>query len=165
MSNRNRRKGHDFERKIRQDFKSLGWLDCETSRYASKMMDDRKIDLVNTKPFAVQCKASINNPSYHKIFKDMQSDAEDYKVIYHKRMNDNEYVIMQKKDFHELLEMLVANKIIKNKMISEKERRLNLLDAFEKLSKKEIEWCYNEIESDDWSKLHDVIKTLKQKYL
>jgi hypothetical protein len=79
------------------------------------MMDDRKIDLVNTKPFAVQCKASINNPSYHKIFKDMQSDAEDYKVIYHKRMNDNEYVIMQKKDFHELLEMLVANKIIKAK--------------------------------------------------
>ena len=115
MSNRNRRKGHDFERKIRQDFKSLGWSDCETSRYASKMMDDRKIDLVNTKPFAVQCKASINNPSYHKIFKDMQSDAEDYKVIYHKRMNDNEYVIMQKKDFHELLEMLVANKIIKAK--------------------------------------------------
>ena len=45
----------------------------------------------------------------------MQSDAEDYKVIYHKRMNDNEYVIMQKKDFHELIEMLVANKIIKAK--------------------------------------------------
>ena len=50
-------------------------------------------------------------------------------------------------------------------MISNKERRFNLLDAFEKLSKKEIEWCYNEIESDDWSKLHDVIKTLKQKYI
>ena len=112
MSNTNRRKGHDYERKIRLNFRELGWSRCETSRYASKMMDDRKIDLINTKPFAVQCKASINNPSYHKIFKDMEADKDDYKVIYHKRMTDNEYVIIQKKDFHELLEMLVANKII-----------------------------------------------------
>jgi len=50
-------------------------------------------------------------------------------------------------------------------MISNKERRFNLLDAFEKLSKKEIEWSTNEEESDEWSKLHDVIKTLKEKYL
>ena len=50
-------------------------------------------------------------------------------------------------------------------MISEKKRRLNLLNAFEKLSKKEIEWCYNETESDNWSKLHDVIRTLKKKYI
>ena len=111
MSNRNRRKGHDFERKIRQDFKSLGWLDCETSRYASKMMDDRKIDLVNTKPFAVQCKSLINNPSYHKIFKEMEADRDDYKIIYHKRKNDGEYVIMEKDDFHELVEMLIHHKI------------------------------------------------------
>ena len=50
-------------------------------------------------------------------------------------------------------------------MISNKERRLALLKAIERLAKKEIEWCYNEEESDDWSKLHDVIKTLKQKYI
>lgn len=50
-------------------------------------------------------------------------------------------------------------------MISEKERRYNLLDAFEKLSKKEIEWCYNETESDEWSKLYKIIRVLKQKYI
>jgi hypothetical protein len=112
MSNTNRRKGHDFERKIRIDYRNLGWTKCETSRYASKMMDDRKIDLVFTKPFAIQCKSSINNPSYHKIFKQMESDKEDYKVIYHKRKNDNEYVIIQKEDFHEIIEMLIQNNII-----------------------------------------------------
>ena len=107
-----RRKGHEFERKIRLNFKDLGWSNCETSRYASKQMDDRKIDLINTSPFAVQCKASINNPPYHKIFKQMEPNAGDYKIIYHKRMHDNEYVIMQKEDFHEILEMLIANQII-----------------------------------------------------
>ena len=49
-------------------------------------------------------------------------------------------------------------------MITEKERKKNLLKSFEHLTKKEIEWCSNELESDDWSKLHDVIKVLYQKY-
>ena len=75
-------------------------------------MDDRKIDLVYTKTFAVQCTSLTNNPSYHKIFKEMQSDIDDYKIIYHKRKNDGEYVILQKDDFHELVEMLIHHKII-----------------------------------------------------
>ena len=48
-------------------------------------------------------------------------------------------------------------------MISKK-KDLNLLDAFEKLSKKEIEWCYNEIESDDWSKSR-CYQNIETKYL
>ena len=107
-----RRKGHEFERKIRLNFKDLGWSNCETSRYASKQMDDRKIDLINTSPFAVQCKASINNPSYHKIFKEMLEIKGHYKLIYHKKPRDKEYVVIQKEDFHELLDMLIKNSII-----------------------------------------------------
>ena len=109
---KSRRKGHDYERQIRREYRELGWSNCETSRFASKMMDDRKIDLVNTKPFAVQCKSLINNPSYHKIFKEMEADRDDYKIIYHKRKNDGEYVIMEKDDFHELVEMLIYHKIL-----------------------------------------------------
>ena len=45
---KSRRKGHDYERQIRREYRELGWSNCETSRFASKMMDDRKIDLVNT---------------------------------------------------------------------------------------------------------------------
>tara|TARA_R100000773_G_scaffold44079_2_gene43984 strand:+ start:361 stop:708 length:348 start_codon:yes stop_codon:yes gene_type:complete len=110
---RSRRKGHDFERQIRKEYKDLGWNKCETSRYASRLIDDRKIDLVNTKPFAIQCKSTINNPSYHKIFKEMQADIDDYKLIYHKKKNKGEYVIIEKNDFHELLEMLIHHNIIK----------------------------------------------------
>ncbi len=50
-------------------------------------------------------------------------------------------------------------------MISNRERRLALLKAIERLAKKEIEWCYNEEESDDWSKFHDQVRILKNKYL
>ena len=49
--------------------------------------------------------------------------------------------------------------------VSENERKRALLNSFKCLTEKEIEWCYDESESDDWSKLHDVIKTLKQKYI
>tara|TARA_A100001391_G_scaffold62126_1_gene38704 strand:+ start:117 stop:473 length:357 start_codon:yes stop_codon:yes gene_type:complete len=110
---RSRRKGHDYERKIRKEFRDMGWKFCETSRYASKMIDNAKIDLVRTDPFAVQCKATTNNPSYHKILDEMKPNMFQYKLIYHKRKNDGEYVIMKKNDWLEILEMLVANKIIK----------------------------------------------------
>tara|TARA_R110002012_G_scaffold288775_2_gene481585 strand:- start:734 stop:895 length:162 start_codon:yes stop_codon:yes gene_type:complete len=49
--------------------------------------------------------------------------------------------------------------------VSEKERKSALLSSFECLTKKEIEWCYDELESDEWSKLHDVIRKLKEKYI
>ena len=50
-------------------------------------------------------------------------------------------------------------------MLTTRERRLALINAIERLAKKEIEWCYNEEESDDWSKFHDQVIILKNKYL
>lgn len=50
-------------------------------------------------------------------------------------------------------------------MISNKERRIALLKAIERLAKKEIEWCYNEEESDNWSKFHDQVILLLKKYI
>ena len=49
--------------------------------------------------------------------------------------------------------------------VSENERKRALLQSFECLTKKEIEWSYDESESDDWSKLHDHIRILKQKFI
>jgi len=43
----------------------------------------------------------------------MQADIDDYKLIYHKKKNKGEYVIIEKNDFHELLEMLIHHNIIK----------------------------------------------------
>ena len=48
MANTNRNKGHNYERQLVKDFKKLGFTDCVTSRYGSKMLDDQGIDLMNT---------------------------------------------------------------------------------------------------------------------
>ena len=108
---KSRRKGHDYERAIRLEFRKLGWKFCQTSRYASKAIDDAKIDLVGTDPFAIQCKATASNPSYHKILDQMKPNKPLYKLIYHKR-EGREYVIMEKNDWLEILEMLIDNGII-----------------------------------------------------
>ena len=50
---KSRRKGHDYERAIRKEFRDFGWKYCETSRYASKMIDNAKIDLVGTHHFEI----------------------------------------------------------------------------------------------------------------
>lgn len=52
----NKRKGNNCERKYRLIFRDLGFTHCETSRYASKLLDACKIDLVNL-PFNLQIKA------------------------------------------------------------------------------------------------------------
>lgn len=58
MSNKNRSKGHNAERYFAKIFREEGFADCKTARYASREMDDLKIDLVNL-PFNVQIKAGI----------------------------------------------------------------------------------------------------------
>ncbi len=59
MSNKNRSKGHNAERYFAKVFREeLGFIDCKTTRYSSRELDDLKIDLVNL-PFNVQIKAGI----------------------------------------------------------------------------------------------------------
>lgn len=55
MSKTNRTKGHNAERYYASVFKEL-FPDCQTARYASRQMDDAKVDLVGL-PFLVQIKA------------------------------------------------------------------------------------------------------------
>ena len=72
MANTNRTKGHDAERYYRNEFITLGYSYCQTSRYGSRMHDDAKIDLINI-PFNVQIKAGYQkgmNPS--KVLRDMK---------------------------------------------------------------------------------------------
>ena len=52
----NKRKGSNAERYYRTIFKEIGFTHCETSRFASKLHDNSKIDLVNI-PFNIQIKA------------------------------------------------------------------------------------------------------------
>jgi hypothetical protein len=45
----------------------------------------------------------------------MKTNKPQYKLIFHKKPNNDEYVIMKKNDFYELMEMLIDNQIINPK--------------------------------------------------
>jgi arsenate reductase-like glutaredoxin family protein len=106
-----RKKGHDYERKIKNEFKSLGYQNCETSRYASRILDDQKVDLFGTDPFNVQCKAVEKLGSVHNILKEMPDDK-NYNLIFHKKNNQGEVVILTKEDFYKILTVLKDNNLI-----------------------------------------------------
>ena len=110
MVNR-RQVGHDYERAIRLELIDLGWIDCQTSRYASKETDDANVDFVNTSPFQIQAKRWKSAPSYHDVLSSMPQN-ENYNVIFHKRPQKGEVVVMSKEDFYELIKMLKTNQII-----------------------------------------------------
>jgi len=55
--NNNRRKGHNAERYYVQIFKEL-FPECQTSRYASRMLDDAGVDIAEL-PLLVQIKAGL----------------------------------------------------------------------------------------------------------
>lgn len=57
MANKNRQKGHNAERHYAQIFKTI-FPECQTSRYASRQLDDAKVDLAHL-PFLIQIKAGI----------------------------------------------------------------------------------------------------------
>lgn len=96
-----RDKGHDFERKIAREFRDLGYSKCRTSRYASREKDDQKVDLVETGPFNVQCKAVEKMSGYHALLREMPAGG--VNIIIHRRNRLGEVVVMDKKDFYRLV--------------------------------------------------------------
>jgi len=106
----NRRAGHDFERRLRLWFRNLGWDRCETTRYASRELDDQCIDLKDTDPFQVQAKYT-QQINIHRELSKMPKN-EKMNLLFHKRKNKGIIVAMTIEDFEELLNMLISEKII-----------------------------------------------------
>ena len=78
-----RNKGNSFERLIAKLLRPL-FPDVATARLMSKSTDDRGIDLVNTRDWAIQCKRFKNKyPNLEATLDHM--DTLDKKVIIHKR--------------------------------------------------------------------------------
>ena len=100
-----RQKGHAYERKIKNEFIDMGFSNCETSRYESKKLDDAKVDLCNTGPFHIQCKATERLGSVHKILSEMPTDDK-INLVFHKMNHKGEVISMRKKDFYKILELL-----------------------------------------------------------
>ena len=122
MGNRNRDKGNNYERKIAQELRDLGFNDVVTSRYASKETDDNKIDLVfqnKSCDLNIQLKKTTNVPQYFKIRSESNSEPENFCLIWNKQEKKSknfcsagELVMIDKQLFY---------KLIKNQYIMSKE--------------------------------------------
>ena len=122
MGNRNRDKGNNYERKIAQELRDLGFNDVVTSRYASKEIDDNKIDLVfqnKSCDLNIQLKKTTNVPQYFKIRSESNSEPENFCLIWNKQEKKSknfcsagELVMIDKQLFY---------KLIKNQYIMSKE--------------------------------------------
>lgn len=112
-ANRNRDKGHGYEREIAQKFREIGFLHCKTSRQASRLLDDCKVDHWGI-PYNIQAKNGYNRGlNYQEILDNIkQLLSQSYPqrleyptIIFHKRKK-SELAIMDMKDFYSLITKL-----------------------------------------------------------
>ena len=69
---RSRARGVEYEQRIVRELKELGYLGVVTTRSESKVMDDKKIDIIDTNgqlPCYIQIKRTIKYPNYFDIEK------------------------------------------------------------------------------------------------
>ena len=102
MANRNRTAGLNYERKIAQELRQLGYHTV-TSRQECRSLDAAGVDLVTTFPLKPQIKCSVNQPNVHNLLSSTEADIIFYKRV--KKVNKNfiptgEYVMMRKEDFY-----------------------------------------------------------------
>lgn len=111
-------KGHTYERKWANYFKSIGYKQCVTSRLGSRLLDNSKVDLVFI-PYLVQLKHDKSKLKYEDIFLSMQKELTKNfpknskelkfpKIIIHRfgRKRYNEYAVIPIDDFKKLLKRL-----------------------------------------------------------
>lgn len=112
MGKRNRTRGHAFERKTAQEWRDMGWHEACTTRYSSRKKDDQKIDIDNTEPFNLQCKATNKSVNYQKELAKMPKDT-NHNLILSKITGKGEFVIMKKEDFYEMLQGMRREGVLK----------------------------------------------------
>ena len=98
-----RNKGKRFERRIADVWAQVLGGNPQRTSYVSKVLDDAGVDLTDTKPFNVQCKAHERSLNYHDILDAMPQD-ENYNIVVHKRNNCGCVVALRMRDFFELVQ-------------------------------------------------------------
>lgn len=107
----NRRRGHDFERKVIKDFKErTSFKNCTSTRYASKMLDDMGVDIYGL-PFHVQIKTLNKKPEILEILDHMpKDDLHNFAVIKRTRKTPGgtfrekgKYVVMDYDQFFDII--------------------------------------------------------------
>lgn len=118
LGERNRNRGHNYERMWAKRFRELGYDKCKTSRQASRLLDSCKIDLVFI-PYNVQCKSVLKNINYTELFNSIEhelkinipQDDPIHKhpiIIAHKRgsKRNEEHIIMTSESFLKIIKTL-----------------------------------------------------------
>ena len=106
-----REKGKRFELDIAKRWMRLFGGEVDRTSYASKKMDDAGVDLTNTDPFYLQCKAVEQSLDIHAILDRMPHDGH-YNVVIHKRNNRGIIAALYLEDFEELLQAMRNERII-----------------------------------------------------
>lgn len=103
-------KGSTYERKLKNELNNLGLYENEifTSRYASRITDNKKIDLYGTEPFSIQAKAN-ETMSMSKMIDILGEMPDDNNIncIFRKINRKEEVVVVTKKDFYKLMESYI----------------------------------------------------------
>lgn len=109
-----RRKGHNYELRIINELKELGYKGVVSTRSASRLMDAQKIDIIDQNeelPIYIQCKCTQNTPDFLEIKKSVTTYDKPFVIFWNKQVlkdgNKNmnslgEMVILSKEDFYDL---------------------------------------------------------------
>ena len=108
-------------------FRDIGYQHAKTTRQASRLLDDCKIDIAFT-PYNIQCKSVLANINYTTIFKEMKKSLIDNfpkddsihdkpLIICHKRGRTSEehHVVLKFNDFINLISKIKEYEIINDK--------------------------------------------------
>lgn len=112
LGSRNRTAGHNYERQIAKELREMGFTHAKTSRQASRLYDDCKIDIWGV-PLNIQCKNSKQKLDANEIFKTMINAVKKELpgrlnmpfLLFHKK-DRKETVTMSKMDFYRIINQL-----------------------------------------------------------
>jgi len=105
-----RRKGHNFERKITRELKEY-FPAAVTSRNGARGSDQAGIDVINTGLFNTQCKRRENLNIFNVLNKEMPKDH-NINVVFWKKDRQADIICMEKTDFYDLLQMLKKHVLV-----------------------------------------------------
>jgi len=104
-------KGNTYERQLVNELKVVfNKTDIYTSRNASKLLDDQKVDIFNTPIINIQAKFYKNYLSLNSISSILDSMPDDkINTVFHKANRKTELIVLKKEDFYKLLKKLTKN--------------------------------------------------------
>ena len=106
-----RKKGIRYELEVVKRYKEIWYENAKTSRFASKMTDDKWVDIMEVDPYLPQCKNYKSNFSVKQaidLIKRIKKEFKNWVPLIHVRITEKRksVVVLDEQDFFNLLENL-----------------------------------------------------------